>query len=110
MPSNGCRIRFFAVFDGIERGQRRPARRFLKLGVALQFTNPRPTRHDRVMEMVSPEPERFGAISRWSSAAIPPESKRREHRILEGCQSCGHPFSGMKRLRPRTGVEILPFS
>jgi hypothetical protein len=64
-----------------------PARRFLKLGIALRFTNPRPAGHDRVMKMVAPEPERFGAISRWSSAAIPPESKRRAYLILEGCQS-----------------------
>src|SRR5580692_7938083 len=34
---------------------------------------------------------------------------RREYRILEGCRSCGHAFSGMKRLRPRTVVGILPF-
>src|SRR5580692_5193451 len=94
----------------MERGQRMPARRFLKLRIALRHTNPHPTRHDRVMEMVSPEPERFGAISRWSSAAIPPESKPREYRILEGCQSWGHAFSRMKRLRPRTGVGLLPLS
>jgi hypothetical protein len=79
--------RFFAVFDGIEWVKWMPARRFLELGIALRFTNPRPTRHDRAMKMVSPEPEGFGAISRWSSAAIPPEIKRRECRILEGCQS-----------------------
>src|ERR1700733_11007104 len=44
--------------------KRMPARRFLELGMAERFTNRRPT-HYRAMKMVSPEPERFGAISRW---------------------------------------------
>jgi hypothetical protein len=58
----------------------------IALEIAERFTNRRPGHHHGAMKMVFPEPERFGAMSRWSSAATPPEIEPREGRILEGCQ------------------------
>src|ERR1700733_14971918 len=98
--------------------KRMPARRFLELGMAERFTNRRPT-HYRAMKMVSPEPERFGAISRWSSAATPPDSSEAHvaswrdaspdlHRQSGGTSSCKVVPRGIDRDARQAGIEYDP--
>ena len=50
--------------------------------------------------MTAVEPGGFGAISRWLSAATPPETRRHPSRIPEGCQRWGAAWA-MDRTRLR---------